>query len=155
MDIGITEDMDLIESIIKDPEIWERASEDNIGSDTFKPMYDDYCHWLICRDNHTIIGIIYIHSETSVSFDMHIYTIKEHRKKGKEMTLLFFKWFLEKTNANKLNASIPVFYPEVINFALNVGFKEEGLNRESYAHNGLIHDQQNLGITRKEIEDLI
>jgi RimJ/RimL family protein N-acetyltransferase len=69
----------------------------------------------------------------------------------------FYEWVLENTEdrINKINVSIPENDKRVINFAKKVGFKKEGLNRDSYMKNGTIYAQQNLGITRSEIEDYI
>ncbi len=155
MDISLTDDMKLVAEIVTSNDIWERASEGDSLPEGFKPTHDEYCNWLIFRENNTILGIIYIHSETSISLDMHLYTIKKHRKLAKEMMMLFFKWFVEKTSAAKLNATVPSFYPEVINFAKKVGFQDEGINRLSYLYKNEAHDQQNLGITRKEIERIL
>ena len=51
----------------------------------------------------------------------------------------------------KINVTIPENQVKVINFAKKVGFKKEGLNRDSYLKDGKLYGQQNLGITRKEI----
>ncbi len=155
MDIGLTTDMVLIKEILGSPEIWERAAEDDQKLEDYQPGYDDYCNWLICKQNHTNIGIILLHADTCITLKMHIFLIKEHRKKASEMVNLFFEWFMIKTQALKLTASIPACYQDAIKFAIKSGLKEEGINRASYIKDGEVYDQHNLGITRNEISEVI
>lgn len=149
-----TVDMKLVKSIMTEPEIWERASEDGTDPVSWYPGTDAFTVWLLCLEDGEPIGIILIHTDNSVSLKIHPYLRTEHRTKGRLMMGAFYEWFLNSTQdkVNKINVSIPVNQQKVINFAKKVGFQKEGLNRDSYLKNGKLYGQQNLGITRNEIE---
>lgn len=157
MIIEPTLDMELVRNILFEPEIWERAAEDGIDKESFYPGTDNMAIWLLCIEDEQIIGIILLHTDTTVSVKIHPYLLKTHREKGRIMMAAFYKWFLENTEdkINKINTSIPEFYKKVINFAKKVGFRKEGVNRDSYLKDGQLYGQQNLGITRTEIEEYL
>jgi RimJ/RimL family protein N-acetyltransferase len=149
--------MELVRAIMTEPEIWDRASEDGIDQETWYPGTDGFSIWLLCVEDNTPIGVILLHTDNSTTLKMHPYLRKAHRTRGRDMMKEFYEWVLENTEdrINKINVSIPENDKRVINFAKKVGFKKEGLNRDSYMKNGTIYAQQNLGITRSEIEDYI
>lgn len=148
--------MNLVKTIISTPEIWEQSAEDGVIKENFYPGYDALSVWLLCKLDNKIIGIIYVHNDTSCSINMHPYLIKKYKKYGREMMNKFFKWFLfQPAELIKLNISIPDHRQVVYNFAKKVGFKDEGINRSSFLKNGIVHDQYQMGLTRKEIEVLL
>ena len=155
IDIQMTTDMLLVKSILIEPDIWERAAEDGIDQETYYPGYDSMTVWLLCVENEEIVGIILLHTDNSVSLKMHPYLRAEHRQKGRIMMEAFYKWVLKNTKTRKINVSIPEDEKKVINFAKKVGFKKEGFNRDSYLKDGQLYGQQNLGITRNEIEEYL
>lgn len=153
MTIEPTVDMGLVRSIVIEPDIWERIAEDGIEKDDFYPGTDAFTIWLLCIEESEIVGIILVHTDNSISVKIHPYLKSKYREKGRIMMKSFYKWFLENTDdkVNKVNTVIPEFHKKVINFAKRVGFKKEGVNRESFRKDGKIYGQQNLGITRTEI----
>ena len=157
IDIQMTTDMELVRSILVEPDIWERAAEDGIDQDTYYPGYGPMSAWLLCIEDDKPIGLILLHTDTCVSMKMHPYLRVEHRQKGRIMMRAFYKWMLENTDdsINKVNVIIPEYEKKVINFAKKVGFKKEGFCRDSYLKNGQLYGQQNLGITRKEIGEFL
>lgn len=155
MNIDICYDMGLIREIVTTPYIWERAAEDGIDPDDFYPTQDAMSVWLVCEKDNKPIGLILLHTDTSISVKMHIYLIKEYRKCGFDMMMAFYRWFLDNTHVLKITAFIPQIYKEVVKFAKKVGMKHEGLMRDSYKVHGELCGQVMLGITRKEIEEFI
>ena len=153
LNVEMTTDMELVRAIITEKDIWDRAAEDGIDQDTWYPGYDSMTAWLLCIEEDEVVGVILMHTDTSVSIKIHPYLRKEHREKGRIMMKAFYEWILE--NGQDKIAKVSVIIPEnqqkVINFAKKVGFKKEGLNRDSYLKNGQLYGQQNLGITRNEI----
>jgi len=157
MIVEMTTDMTLVRSILIEKDIWERAAEDGIDQDTWFPGYDSMTAWLLCVDDEDIIGVILLHTDTNVSVKMHPYLRKEHRQKGRIMMKAFYRWIMENSQEKiaKINVTIPENQVKVINFAKKVGFKKEGLNRDSYLKDGQLYGQKNLGITRKEIGEYL
>lgn len=152
--VDITFDMDLVKSILIRPDIWERAAEDGIDKEAFYPSYDSMSLWLLCKDEENI-GIILIHTDTSISIKIHPYLMEEHRERGREMMTEFYKWFLENTDTHKINVIIPEPFRRVVNFSKKIGFKHEGFSEESYKKNGKIYGQYQLGITRNKVEEYL
>lgn len=149
--------MDSVYKIVTSPDIWERISEDGVRKEEFYPVTDALTYWLLCVEGNEIVGVILVHSDNSASVKIHPYLKKQFRKKGREMLVLFYEWFLihAKENIHKVNACVPECYKSVINFAKKVGFKDEGFNRDSYLKNGILYGQVMLGITKSEIEDFL
>jgi RimJ/RimL family protein N-acetyltransferase len=73
------------------------------------------------------------------------------------MIKAFLEWFLtnSKEDANKVNVKIPTFNKVGKNMALKIGFKEEGIDRQSYQRDGKFYDQYLLGITKNEIKEVL
>eukprot|EP00918_Siedleckia_nematoides_P002892 GHVU01006637.1.p3 GENE.GHVU01006637.1~~GHVU01006637.1.p3 ORF type:complete len:172 (+),score=16.68 GHVU01006637.1:1099-1614(+) len=154
MDLTVTTDMELVRAIMTEPDIWERAAEDGVDIETWYPGYDGMTAWMLCIEDESIVGVILLHTDTSVSIKMHPYLRQEHRSKGRDMMKAFYEWFLHdaQSKINKINVTIPINQRKVINFSLKVGFKKEGICRQSHLKGGVLHDIQHLGITRKEVE---
>lgn len=155
MDLSLIDDMPAVKAFISQEEIWERF-EDGIDKEDFQPLNDSVAQWLLCFDDNKIVGMILVHFDTNSSLMMHPYLLAKYRHKGRDMMSAFYKWFLTLADqVHKLNVSIPITQRKVINFAKKVGFKQEGINRESYMKDGQYYDQIILGLTRPEIEGLI
>ncbi len=157
MIVELIYDMDEVKRLISIPEIWDRAAEDGIESDSFYPTYDDMSFWLICSHNDNNIGLILAHLDNCTTLKMHPYLLTKYRKYYLDMMNEFFKWFLGviPLAINKLNITIPFNRKMVFNCAKKLGFKEEGINRASYTKDGEIWDQWNMGLTRNEVEGLL
>lgn len=146
--------MEAVKAFVSQEELWE-CEDDLVNKEDFYPSNDNLSQWLYCLDNGKIIGMILVHYDTSVALKMHPYMLRAHRDKGREMMKVFYKHFLNLPGyINKLNVSIPVTHKKVLNFARKVGFKDEGINRESYYKNGKYHDLVNMGLLRSEIARL-
>ena len=149
-----SEDKDEIEQIVKDPEIFARISEDGHDIDSYNISMDN-CYLLVCLDERAI-GVWCLHPANSSTLMIHLNMLKEFRNYGKEAGALIVQWFVETCpqQYQKMNAEIPMTYPEVYHFTKNQGMVDEGINRKSIMKAGELVDQWLLGITRKEAEGL-
>lgn len=152
-----TTDQAMIKAILSHDDIWELAAEDEVIKEEYWPTVNDSNVWLICSDGDTVFGIILAHLETSCSIMIHPYLRKQYRRKGREMMKKLFQRFLDHTPESfvKISAIIPDCYKSAQNFAKRVGFKEEGVSRNSYRKKGEVFDRRYYGITREEIEVLL
>ena len=154
MDISIepTSDMALVREIVTSEDIWARIS-DGVKSKDYYPSTDSTNQWLFVLNGDDIIGIIYVHCDTSCSLGVHPYLIKSQRKHSREMMREFYKWYLGSVPAKyvKINSVIPECFKSAINFAKKVGFTQEGVSRKSFINNTVLCDRIMLGITRKEV----
>ena len=145
--------MGLVRMIVTKPDIWERFS-DGVDAETFFPSTTAANQWILVMEETDIIGVIYLHCDTSCSIGFHPYLLSKHRVKGREMMKVFFNWFLENIPESivKINVVIPDCFKSAVNFAKKVGFKLEGISRESYTQEDKICDRIMLGITRSEVQ---
>ena len=146
-----TRDVDLIWSIVFQPDLWETVAEDN--PPTFKPDVINEA-WVLITNDGEPIGCYNLHSLNNVTWEIHAFILPAHREHAKESGRLILRWSLNNINFHKLQAVIPAMYPNVYHFTLHQGFTDEGLSRKSYMKNNQLHDQHILGITRDEVEVL-
>jgi len=105
-------------------------------------------------DGENCVGMYRVHQLNGISHQIHAFILKEHREKwAKESGRVILHWCLDNLEFNKLIAEIPAKYMNVVNFTRHQGFKDEGINRESFLKDGKIWDTYRLGMTRKEIEE--
>ena len=111
------EDIDLVTF---DDEIWQRSNSDNCPSkEELKANYDfyNYFEFLGCYLNNKIIALATVGNEGNFHFEV----LKPYRKYAR----IALNGFVTVLNRD-LFCEIPLLYKEVINFAKNNGFKEEG-----------------------------
>ena len=147
-----TYDVALIWSIVFTPDLWETVHEDN--PPTFKPDVINEA-WVLITDNNDPIGCYNLHQLNNITWQIHAFILPEYRIHAKESGRIILKWCLDNLDFKKIQANIPVLYPNVYHFTLHQGFKDEGLNRKSYMKDNKLHDQHCLGITREEVEGII
>lgn len=152
MDIDIAKDMEGLRDFLLRPEIWERAAEDDVSRENFMPFNAEASIWLVVGDYDAAISV---HMENGASVRIHPYIANV--KESRSIMFLLYEWLSANLgeSINKINASIPKFDRKLYNFAMKVGFVNEGINRESYLKGGEYHDLINLGITRAEMEDIL
>lgn len=141
-----------VQEIIKDPEIFSRIAEDGHNADVYNISMNN-CYMLILEDD-LIIGVWCLYPANKSTLNIHCNILKAHRKHGKEAGQLILKWFAEESpkQYQKLNAEIPMVYPEVYHYTKKQGLVDEGINRLSIMKNGELVDQWRLGITRAEVK---
>lgn len=153
MIIEPTDNYELVATIIKS--MWHLASEDGHDVEDYHEGPEDRAAWLLVRSEDDVMGVIFVHQDSSSILRMHIYMVKEFRPKILEVMVKFFQWFDNLPDEIiKLVASIPHCHENVYNAAKKVGFIDEGINRQSYRKHGEVWDQWNIGLTREEIKGL-
>jgi len=157
MNIAIAHDMDLIKEIVTAPGMWESMAEDGVTPDQFVAENTPFSFWLLATVSDKVCGIILVNVETSISFKVHPHMLKEFAGKGYLMIKELFRWFLRETTdlSNKICITTPTFNKAGYKLAVKLGFKDEGLSRQSYKKNGEIFDQYILGITRDEVKEVV
>ena len=141
----------IVEGLMCIPSLWATVAEDGQNPDDFKADCDGQC-WLLMMAGDDIVGMYNLHSINRVTVQIHAHVLPEFRKKHSYDTgLAALQWIIDKTDYQKVVATIPVIYENVKRFTCSFGFQVEGINRESYLKHGDIVDQYMLGITRKEI----
>ncbi len=146
-----------IHDIITDHELFGRISEDGINFDDYDVDFDEgKCYLLIMADD-IVIGVWLLYPANRSTLNIHCNILKRYRKHGKEAGNLIVKWFVDECPEQyfKLNAEIPILYPEVYYFTKKFGFYDEGINRCSICKDGKFIDQWRLGLTRDQAKQFI
>ena len=151
-----TDNMSVIVRILSHDDLWERFS-DGVEFKDYTPSNGEQERWLLIYNDNDIVGVIYVYCESTCSIGFHPYMLKKYRRYGREMVKKFYKWFLENLPESyvKINVAIPECFKSTVNFALKVGFTQEGINRNSYKYNDTIYNKIALGITRGEINSWV
>lgn len=134
-------------------ECWYEISEDNAPG--YLPDIVKEC-WVGLIAQNEIIGCYRLHSHNSILWEGHVFMLKAYRKKYSVRSLpVMFRWMLANTKFEKLIATVPEKFGNVIAFLENGGFIHEGVNRQSFIKDGKKWDLINFGLTRTEIEGLL
>tara|TARA_R110000796_G_scaffold52180_1_gene123070 strand:- start:760 stop:1242 length:483 start_codon:yes stop_codon:yes gene_type:complete len=151
-----TNDMDAVKTIAGHSDIWRRFS-DGVEFEDYEPVNDTRHQWILITHDSQVVGVIRVYCESTCAIQFHPYMISEYRRYVREMTRLFYKWFLENVPKTicKINVLTPECFQSVINAARKMGFQKEGVSRDSYRLNDTVYNQIMSGITRKEVENVL
>lgn len=143
------QDPEVVKSVLLRPDIMATIAEDDPGELEPDMERNIWLGMLVPE----LIGVYQIERINGITAQLHANVLPEFRKEySKASGWAALEWVVENLPAiHKLVAVIPVIYPNVRDFTCSFGFKQEGVNRESYLKHGQIHDQWILGITRPEI----
>jgi len=145
-------DPDTIREFLIEDELWERISFLGQSKDFDVPIMDEI-HWIgLFIKPGTLVGLIMLHEVSAVTTISHINIHKKYRYLSVEAGIAGGHYMLSKTKYSKFIAEIPVTYPDVIKYAMQVGYQKEGTNRKSILVAGKMIDQIHLGITRDEMK---
>ena len=142
-----------VDSILKDPELFERISSEDLSVEDYNAVFDDHNIYMVARLKDVKIGLYHLHPHNPTTLIIHCNFLKGYRDHADESQILLYKWILDECDNTyqKVIAEIPYTYPEVYHFSKKFGFVDEGVNRSSVLKNGKIVDQWRVGITREEI----
>lgn len=149
------ETVEEVDLILRDPELFARIAED--GVDNYETPFDGHQRYMMIMKGDEPIGVWNLYPLNTVTLNIHCNILEAHREHGKIAGRLILDWFVNECPGQyqKLNAEIPMVYPEVYHFTKGFGFQDEGINRLSISKNGLLVDQWRLGITRQEVAGMI
>jgi RimJ/RimL family protein N-acetyltransferase len=135
-------------------ECWYEISEDN-APHYVPDIIKEY--WIgIYNDDEMLVGCCRFHQLTSITWEAHAFVLSEFRKEyGVVACFTSFRWLLDNTDCQKLVANVPERFPNVMGYLEKIGFKKEGVNRQSYTKDNKIWDVINYGLTRPEIERVL
>jgi len=124
-------------------------AEDGYNFEQFKPDVNGES-WVAIHDNQEIKALYNFHAVNSSTLMIHSHVLKQFRKDSLKLGQEALRYFLT-TDYHKLIVEVPAIYRHIRIYLLRLGFKFEGINRESYLKNGQYIDQYRFGITRGEI----
>lgn len=130
--------------------LWGEIAEE--GLEEFNP--DPYAHCYFACYIPEFIGLWVLEPVNAVTLDIHAEILKPYRRYAAESLAELYRWFLMQERYHKITASIPTFRKHVYRFAKQNGFRDEGVNRQSYLKDQF-YDQWLLGITRQEVRGFL
>jgi len=154
--VAATTDDGLIKAVLGHPVIWKTVSDGDVKINDYPIDHNDTV-WLVMSVDNSIIAMYNFESLNKVSIRIHAHVLPAYREEYSRQTgLEALRWVKDNESwVNKVIAEVPTLYPNVANFAISLGFKDEGLNRASYFKQGSIYDQWMLGITIDEIRETL
>ena len=142
MIIERTEDLAIIDGILKHPEIWETIAGDNANDDSANhptPINSDYLYLKGVVDG-VVIGLVVVHLTTQGWYQGHVQVLPEYRH---DHAFVFghdaLEWIWENTVIPKIIAMVPELYPNVKKFLDLQGFAQEGYITNTYRKNGKLY----------------
>ncbi len=147
------EKIDDLDIILKDPELFDRISEDGQKVEDFIVPFDQHNLYFLAFNDGELMGVYHLHAHNQSTLVLHCNILEKHRDHATEAGHLVYDWIIEECpeQIQKFIAEIPVVYPEVYYYAKKFGWKDEGINRLSAKKRGQLVDQWRVGITRDEV----
>ena len=121
MIIERTNDMSLVKSILSSDGVWENIGGHLHDKEEFSP--DDSWLYVVGIVDGEAVGMVLVHDDDGHD-KCHVQIIPKYRKEhSKEFGVLGMAWIWNNTSINRLVASIPAIYPNVIKYAKLQGFE--------------------------------
>ena len=143
---------DVIRAVLDHPEIFDVISEDDAVEYEVNTTKDCFLTlWVTGK----LAGLYILSPVSSVELDIHAHILPAYREEyARSLTRLMYEWLLEHSDIRfqKVTASVPAIYPNVMRFCGEFGMVCEGQNRKAWRKNGALHDKFSYGITREEIK---
>lgn len=142
--------MVVVDAIMKDPSVWPHIHEDGVGED-YQPVDHESLYWMLVKDGTEVLGLFFLHPRGQSCIEMHTCLLPAcWGKRAKKAASLLAEWVFLDSGYLKLVTSVPSYNRVALKYAVAGGMKEEGINRASYMHNGLLMDQIMLGYTKED-----
>ena len=141
------DDIMFVNRIMRDKQIYPYISDDgcpNVEDFTALPiLQNEGCYVLSPDDNSVFI----FYPWNYVTYEVHTCILPDSRgviatMLGREVCL----WMFDYTFCRKIVTHIPVNNPSAYALAYRVGFRKEGLNKQSFLKNNELHDQILMGL---------
>jgi len=142
--------------IMSDPELFERIGNDKCNDPNLTISFSASEVIYGCFYGSDLCGVVIFEPESSITVSVHCNFLSGKREHAHSLVnMAAIKLFKSYPSILKVNACVPVCYPDVIGFCLKFGLIIEGIDRKSILKGGKLLDRMRLGATRKEIERLL
>lgn len=129
-------DMDTINDILKDKEMWPRVSAEGQDKNSFylMPRLGDI--FVKAFNDSDLCGFYHLHPLTESAYEIHANILKDYRHFSKDLSNGIIEWCKESLPAKTLVAHIPEHRKDVLRHTLSMGFKDIGLIPSAATNNG-------------------
>lgn len=140
VDYGMVKEM-----LTGDPDLLDRITDDYVDSACWTPERSLWLGWF---EDDECKSLLEVAPENRTVVSIHIYIPRKNRGKASfTMGSGLLNHLIDNLDKRvaKINAKIPVLYPDVVRFAEKNGFEVEGVDRQSHMKDGSLHDRIILG----------
>lgn len=144
-----TFDTEQILSVLTHPDILKTITESDSSNLQVDPQASCF---IACTVDDELSAVFIFDKIGACVCDIHAHVLPAKRPHSKDIGAAILRHFFDIAPwAAKLTALIPACYPNVIAYAHQFGFINEGVNRQSYLFQGDLIDQVYLGATKQEV----
>jgi len=150
MILELTQDTDLIKTVMLDPEMWELIQDDSVEKSDFMAIVPANMLVLSAIVGNVIGLHLFVEKEEGVIY--HPMLLKPFRKEfGREFMRKGLDWIFENTATEQLFAEIPTDHISTINLAKHLNFKEIGIKKNGRKQGGKMLDLQRLRLNKGDL----
>ena len=145
-----TDDVDLLKSIMQQPEIFDGISDDgSVERDKFEPAIHPAVWYVLARAEDRLLGVWMFHPQTSTCWEAHTCLLPDAGSAGVIAARSLPSWIWEKTGCTRIVTSIPRYNRPARFLAINVGMTQYGMNPGAWRKWGMDHDLLLYGISKE------
>jgi hypothetical protein len=142
--------IDVINAVLKHPSV-KKCIGDDFSGDVEYPIVDNIYYLAVYDEG--LAGMFVVYPLNAITYDAHSAILPQcYGEKAKVAGKLAISWVFENTDALKINGSTPVYNKLALKYSKEIGFEQEGLNKNSIMKDGKLHDQVYFGLERKKWE---
>lgn len=154
MRIEVTEDLELVASILQHPDLFDRITDDAgsilKGKELLASLNDGSFYLKVTDDTGNIRGVFGCRETEDGSLELHPNMLPEGRGAFgawtcKKIVSLIFKH----THYTKLVGRVPSIRGDVLAFISAIGFKLEYMIEKDFIKNGVEYDMYHLSMTKR------
>ena len=142
-------DYPLINSIIKDPNIYPNIIDDySPPSYEFNTPESNSIYYILLTEGESLLGLIIFNPQSTILYEFHLCLLPIAKGKGKICIKEAIVWIWLNTFAIRITISIPITNKVALKVIKQVGLKEYGINEKSFMKGGILRDQVLFGVSK-------
>ena len=154
MRIELTEDLELVASVLQHPDLFDRITDDAgaaMSKEELLASLDDGSFYFKVTDNNDIVkGIFGCYETEDGSLELHISMLPEGRRAfGAWAFKRLITFLFENTTYTKLVGRVPAIKGNVLAFISAIGFKLEYMIEKEFIKNGVEYDMYYLSMLKQ------
>lgn len=146
-----TYDMRLVREVMCHPKIYPFISDDGSPAvEDFQPIDNPAVLYLVCKDGEELLGVWMFIPQNSVTVEVHTCLLPGHGfRRAREAAKGAAAWiWVNYTGCHRIVTTVPSFNRIAREFAEAAGMTIFGSNPASFAREGILYDQDLLGMSR-------
>lgn len=134
IEVTLTEDLDLIRSVLTDDNVWNGVSEDGMDKESF--ILPDSLTFFTFIEEGVLLGAAGVRLVSSACIELHTALLRNAVGRSTEIFKTFEIFLLRNTPIETIITLIPITNSRALRAALNAGFEEVGTIPYSYRKDG-------------------